>query len=124
MTAKLLVVDDDRDLVELLRMNLGAQGYIIHTALSGAEALSSVRTSRPDLILLDISDQAHDPTAALMRFLRDGLDTRIIGVNLRDDCISIYYKDQRVMQGVGDLLRVIQEAENAACSECSAKEVN
>ena len=73
-------------------------------------AAQRIADLQPDLILLDISDQARDPTAALMRFLRDGLDTKIIGVNLRDDCISIYYKDQRVMQGVGDLLQVIQEA--------------
>ena len=54
MTARILVVDDQKDLLELLSMNLGAAGYVVRTAASGAEALSAVRTDRPDLILLDV----------------------------------------------------------------------
>ena len=77
---------------------------------------------QPDVILLEIDQDARDPTAALMRFLRNGLDTQIIGVSLQDNCISLYYKGHWVMQKLGDLLRVIQEAGKAACSPCSANE--
>jgi len=54
MTAKILIVDDERDLLELLRMNLGAEGYIITTAENAAQAMASIRTNKPHLILLDI----------------------------------------------------------------------
>lgn len=54
MVAKILIVDDEKDLLELLKMNLGAEGYIITTAENAAQAVASIRTNRPDLILLDI----------------------------------------------------------------------
>lgn len=54
MNAKILIVDDEKDLLELLSMNLGAEGFIITTAEDAAQALAAVRTNRPDLILLDI----------------------------------------------------------------------
>jgi DNA-binding response OmpR family regulator len=54
MTAKILIVDDERDLLELLRMNLGVEGYVITTAENAAQAMASIRTNKPDLILLDI----------------------------------------------------------------------
>lgn len=54
MNAKILIVDDEKDLLELLSMNLGAEGFIVTTAEDAAQALAAVRTNRPDLILLDI----------------------------------------------------------------------
>ena len=54
MNAKILVVDDEKDLLELLSMNLGAEGFLVSTAGSGADALAAVSTDPPDLILLDI----------------------------------------------------------------------
>lgn len=54
MAAKILIVDDEKDLLELLSINLSAAGYIIRTAQSGAEALSALRRDTHDLILLDI----------------------------------------------------------------------
>ncbi len=54
MNEKILVVDDEKDLLELLSLKLDSEGYIVNTAESGEEALSSIRTDPPDLILLDI----------------------------------------------------------------------
>ena len=54
MNAKILVVDDQKDLLELLSMSLGQEGYSVQTAASGAEAMSMVAAQKPDLILLDI----------------------------------------------------------------------
>jgi hypothetical protein len=48
----------------------------------------------------------------------------LIGVNPRGECITVHYKGPGVMKGVGDPLQVVQEARSAACSECSAKEVD
>ena len=51
---RILVVDDEEDVLELARIILGAEGYRVITASSGEEALSIIRDSRPDLVLLDV----------------------------------------------------------------------
>src|SRR5262249_50723931 len=52
--AKILVVDDTPSNVKLLADVLGAKGYAVVTAASGADALVSVERDRPDLVLLDV----------------------------------------------------------------------
>lgn len=54
MNANILVVDDQRDLLELLSISLEQEGYRVRTAASGSEALSMIDAEKPDLILLDI----------------------------------------------------------------------
>jgi two-component system, OmpR family, alkaline phosphatase synthesis response regulator PhoP len=54
MPKRILVVEDDIDLVELLRFNLKKEGYALGTATDGIEALKKARTIQPDLILLDL----------------------------------------------------------------------
>jgi two-component system alkaline phosphatase synthesis response regulator PhoP len=51
---KILVVDDEEDILELLRFNLAKEGYDVSTASTGEEALSTARAESPDLILLDL----------------------------------------------------------------------
>jgi DNA-binding response OmpR family regulator len=51
---RILVVDDDRDLRELLAAVLSSAGYEVLTAENGAAALSVLRTVLPDLIVLDL----------------------------------------------------------------------
>ncbi|HXX11715.1 MAG TPA: response regulator, partial [Burkholderiales bacterium] len=52
--AKILVVDDQPQNVRLLADLLGAKGYAVLTASSGAEALEQVSKGRPDLVLMDV----------------------------------------------------------------------
>ena len=54
MRKKILVVEDDADLVELLRFNLKKAGFAVGTAIDGIEALKKARSLLPDLILLDL----------------------------------------------------------------------
>ena len=54
MNVSVLVVDDQKDLLELLDMALSQEGYSVQTAASGNEALSMIKAQHPDLILLDI----------------------------------------------------------------------
>ncbi|MBX3364858.1 MAG: response regulator transcription factor [Phycisphaeraceae bacterium] len=49
-----LVVDDERDLVELVSMNIQRAGYRTSTASNGREALAVIQKDKPDLIILDI----------------------------------------------------------------------
>jgi len=53
-SAKILVVDDDPDFVEIMRTILESSGYAVVSAANGQQALVEVRASHPDLILLDI----------------------------------------------------------------------
>ncbi len=54
MNSKILIVDDQKDLLELLTMALEQEGYAVRTAASGAEAIAALKQDKPDLILLDI----------------------------------------------------------------------
>jgi CheY-like chemotaxis protein len=51
---KILIVDDDPDLVEVIRLTLEAEGYQVFEADSGAEGLQKVKEVGPDLIILDV----------------------------------------------------------------------
>ena len=51
---RILVVDDDADIVVLLSMRLRAKGYEVVTAPDGQEALIRVQSHRPDLIIADL----------------------------------------------------------------------
>jgi len=52
--ARILIVDDHEDNIELLRARLEARGYVIESAMDGEQALRCVDQSPPDLILLDV----------------------------------------------------------------------
>jgi DNA-binding response OmpR family regulator len=51
---KLLVVDDDKDIVETLQKRLRQEGYEVVVAFDGEEALNKVKEDNPDIILLDL----------------------------------------------------------------------
>ncbi len=50
----ILVVDDEEDIVELLRFNLSREGYTVSCALSGEKAMDMIASEHPNLILLDL----------------------------------------------------------------------
>lgn len=54
MPKKVLIVDDEADLVETLKFRLEATGYAVASAGDGQEGLKRVREETPDLILLDV----------------------------------------------------------------------
>jgi len=51
---KILLVDDEKDLVDMVKMRLEASGYEIVPAYDGQEALDKARNINPDLIILDV----------------------------------------------------------------------
>ena len=55
MSAKILVVDDEPSIVDVLTRFLSREGYSVVTAVNGREALEQVRQEPPDLILLDVT---------------------------------------------------------------------
>ena len=52
--AKILVVDDDPDFVEAMRLTLEPNGYTVVSAASGDEGLAKVRSESPNLVILDV----------------------------------------------------------------------
>src|SRR5262249_18579407 len=52
--AKILAVDDEEDILELVRYNLAKEGYQIQCVTSGEEGIKAARISCPDLIVLDL----------------------------------------------------------------------
>ena len=51
---RILVVDDETDIRELLSYHLGRSGFLVQTAASGEEAIEALRDEAPDLIVLDL----------------------------------------------------------------------
>src|SRR3989304_998864 len=54
MTPRIIVIDDDADTVDCLRIALKRRGYEVVGALSGAEGLATIRAIRPGLIIIDV----------------------------------------------------------------------
>ena len=71
MAAKILVVDDDREMVELIDLFLGNAGFSTINAYSGEEALEKTFREKPDLILLDIMMPRVDGWEVLRRIKND-----------------------------------------------------
>ena len=54
MSEKILIVDDDPDILDALTIILEAQGYQVSTARDGAEGLTTLKAEQPDLLILDL----------------------------------------------------------------------
>jgi two-component system OmpR family response regulator len=82
--ARLLVVDDEATILELLSGSLRLAGFEVTTAASGAEALRVAAASRPDLILLDVMMPDGDGFEVVRRMRSSGPDVPVIFLSARD----------------------------------------
>src|SRR6185436_11977676 len=79
MPQTVLVVDDERDILDLVRFNLAQAGFRVLTATDGRQALETVRRSLPDLIILDLMLSAM-PGTEVARTLRNDEKTRKVPI--------------------------------------------
>lgn len=79
MVKKILVIEDEPDVVSLLRINLELSGYEVHDAGNGQDGLDLADTIQPDLILLDVVMPVLDGFATL-RELQEDKTTQAIPV--------------------------------------------
>jgi two-component system, OmpR family, alkaline phosphatase synthesis response regulator PhoP len=121
MGQRILVVDDDRQIVRLVQSYLEQSGYTVLTASDGAAALRIIRAERPDLVVLDLMlpDQdgwaitrtvRADPHTArlpiLMLTARVEDADRIIGLELgADDYVTKPFNPREVVARVRAILR-------------------
>ncbi|TDB69134.1 response regulator transcription factor [Arundinibacter roseus] len=84
---KILVVDDDPDIVELLEYNLQKEGYEVKTASNGRKGIETAKTFIPDLILLDIMMPQLDgiETARILKQDAELRDTYILFLTARSE---------------------------------------
>jgi len=76
--ARLLVVDDERDIRHLYAAELGDLGHEVETAASAAEAAEALERSPFDLLILDIQMKGESGLQLLQRLVRDKLKTPVI----------------------------------------------
>ncbi len=82
--ARLLVVDDEATILELLSGSLRLAGFEVMTAASGMEALRTAAASRPDLVLLDVMMPDGDGFEVVRRMRSSGPDVPVIFLSARD----------------------------------------
>jgi len=68
---KILVVDDEREILDMLTDHLEDEGYVVSQAVDGEQALEGVRSEPPDLVLLDITMPGVNGLEVLRRLRRD-----------------------------------------------------
>jgi DNA-binding NarL/FixJ family response regulator len=90
----------------LLRREAGLEIVGQETDLD--QAVERIKEIRPDVVILDCAEPARDPTPAVMRILREGLGTKVIGLNLQNNTLYIYRGEQRLVKEVKDLIEAIE----------------
>lgn len=120
-TAKILAVDDESELTELIRFHLVRAGYDVATSANGWEAIASVKKRRPDIILLDLMLPDLDGFGVCEILRRDPLtatipiiiisawasnDSRNLGLELGAlDYITKPFSPQDLVQRVNQLMQ-------------------
>ncbi len=82
--ARILVVDDEANILELLAVSLRFQGFEVHTAANGPAALDLAREVRPDAVILDVMMPGMDGFGVLRRLRADGIDAPALFLTARD----------------------------------------
>ena len=121
---KILLVDDERRIVEVLEAYLEREGYEIHSADNGIDALKKAKTIEPDLIILDLMlpDISGEEVCRLVRKESDvpilmltaksAEDDRINGIVMgADDYLTKPFSPREVVVRVQAILRRVKKAD-------------
>ncbi len=125
---KILVVEDERSIAELLAFNLGREGFEVREAVDGLAALVACRRERPDLVILDVmlpgmdglevcrqlrrTHEFKDVPIIMLTARREELD-RVLGLEMgADDYVVKPFSPREVVARVKAILRrTLREAE-------------
>ncbi|HJZ46935.1 MAG TPA: HD domain-containing phosphohydrolase [Roseiflexaceae bacterium] len=103
MSAKILVVDDEPSIVDVLTRFLSREGYSVVTASNGREALERVRQEPPDLILLDVTMPELDGFAVCQRIKEDER-TALIPITMLTGLDDREHRTRGIEAGADDFL--------------------
>jgi len=78
---KILVADDDEDIVESIKFSLDLHGFEVVTAFDGFDAYALVNTEKPDLVILDVM-MPKENGYRVARAVKDGVEKGIYGKNI------------------------------------------
>lgn len=125
---KILVVDDDQDIVEILRYNLSLNGYDVKSAVNGKEAIKKAKLFIPDIILLDVMMPVMDGIEACskIKIIPSLTNTIIIFLSARseeftqitafdaggDDYISKPVKPKILLKKIESILKRLKSDKN------------
>jgi len=115
---RILVVDDEPNIADLLSAALTLEGYEVGVAATGAEAIDQVRSFRPNLVMLDVMLPDFDGTEVCRRlrnqgehvpivFLtaRDATQDKVEGLSMGDDYVTKPFSIEELMARIGAILR-------------------
>ena len=118
MAISVLVVEDDRNIAELLQMYLEKEGYAVTLAGDGGEGLSKFRAIKPDLVLLDVmmpvmdgwavckTIRAEGKTPVIMLTAKRETDDKVAGLKSgADDYITKPFEMKEVLARIEAVLR-------------------
>jgi two-component system response regulator VicR len=118
MSARILIVDDEPPIVEVLAYNLKRENYQVVVARDGEEALAQARREQPDLVILDLMLPKLDgievckalrrerDVPIIMLTARDGEIDRVVGLELgADDYVVKPFSVRELMARVKNVLR-------------------
>lgn len=133
---KILLVDDERRIVEVLEAYLEREGYEIHSADNGLDALKKAKSIHPDLIILDLMlpDISGEEVCRLVRKESDvpilmltaksAEDDRINGIVMgADDYLTKPFSPREVVVRVQAILRRVKKAEKVQLLEFNGKKL-
>ncbi len=126
---RILVIEDDRDIVELVRYNLEKEGFQVMASGDGSTGLAQLRKSSPDLLVLDLMlpklpglevckevrrDPALNRLPILMLTARGEEADRVVGLELgADDYVTKPFSPRELVARVKALLRRVEPAGGA-----------
>lgn len=129
MSKKILIVEDERDILQLVRLYLEKQGYRTCTATTGLEGLKQTKTENPDLVILDLMLAEMDGLEVCKRLRADPKTARIpiimltakaeeadtvIGLELgADDYVTKPFSPKALVARVKALFRRLERANEA-----------
>jgi two-component system OmpR family response regulator len=121
MADKILVVEDDLNLLATLRYNLRKEGYDVVTAADGAEALETARREKPDLLVLDVMLpklsglevcrilRSEMPVPILMLTAKTDETDKIIGLGIgADDYMTKPFSVRELLARIAAMLRRVK----------------
>lgn len=132
---RILIIEDDRDIVELVRYNLANEGFQVNAAFDGNTGLSTLKKTPPDLLLLDLmlpkmsgldicreirKDDSLNRLPVLMLTARGDEADRVVGLEMgADDYVTKPFSPRELMARVQAAIRRTQKPSGAPTTQVS-----